>query len=834
MKGLGLSQDTLIILLFFSLLLSANAVLPVSHVYNFLPITAFGQQIPGSASTTTPTTASPTAAATITPASEIGKTIRPSSIVLMNIEDMRATDRTGDAEVDPNSLKISSAFSDEESAHTIQYTPAALGFAGIAYQADKNYDLSNSQRVVFFAKGQNGGENVTFAAVGRNEDTGVSNDTAGTFGSAFNDQNFTLISEDVSLDNDWKRYQISLDGVNLERITHPFAFIVNQGPGQEATTFSLRDITYDSKPATDPLEIVEQPVNQTSLAAITSGTESNNTGVSNGTQNLSPTPESDEQAVNATGVNATGTFVSLDGNNTSTGEFARLPSNETQAAFNPGEQDAVDNSSSSLVDTTPPLFSNATSPKEPGATGNNVSDPTIGNNNLIESNSDPNNINANSNDNGIYIGNGNTQAPVALPSNTNETTGTPSILEPQTSLLNSGSHFNGPNTNSAQNSTENSISSVPSDSIVSGSDPILTGPEGELDLLNVNESQKSETRLPSAGTSAGTSEGITPQDSAQNQNQSSFLVSPPQSNTISTDAYSIQPGTSGISGNEVTFPPYLTIPSTTSPFAATTTAADPALQQQIAENSLGLPFIEYGSSIAQFENQSSFPVSSFQSNSIGKAPVFEPQQQQQPLSPVNPTTTANTNDPSVLDTIITSATDTNTGINIPSGTETTSNSITFAFEGSDRSANAGYTCSIENLEPFSCSSPVIYDTNILQEGGLNSNAGPQAHSFQVSAISSSGDVDSTPATFEWTTTVSAGSETIPQETIPQETIPQETIPQELPTGPQSQQQQPQITVQEPLTSSGFVPSELPTGPQSQQQQPQITVQGPLTTNNLVN
>ena len=72
-----------------------------------------------------------------------------------------------------------------------------------------------------------------------------------------------------------------------------------------------------------------------------------------------------------------------------------------------------------------------------------------------------------------------------------------------------------------------------------------------------------------------------------------------QSNTNSNDAYSIQPGTNTISGDgtEVTFPPYLTIPSTTTPFASTTTtnAADPALQQQIAENSLGLPFIQYGS-----------------------------------------------------------------------------------------------------------------------------------------------------------------------------------------------------------------------------------------------
>ena len=501
----------------------------------------------------------------------------------------------------------------------------------------------------------------------------------------------------------------------------------------------------------------------------------------------------------------------------------------------------LDNNSSSLIDTSLPLFPNATSFEEPGATDNNVSDSTIGNNNnLTESNnnSDPNSINANSNDKGINIGNGNTQAAVALPSNTNVTTGTPSILGPQTSLLNSGSDFNGPNINSAQNSTENSISSATSDSIVSGSDPILTGPERELDLTNINESQISETRL----LSAGAFEGTTPQDFAQNQNQSSFLVSSPQSNSISNDAYSVQPGTNSISGegNEVTFPQYLTIPSTTTPFAATTTAADPALQQQLVENSLGLPFIQYGSPTAQFENQSTFPVASFQSNSIGEVPALE---QQQSLSPLNPTTTANTYDPTVLDTIITSATDTNTGTNIPSGTETTSNSITFTFEGSDRSGNAGYTCSIENLEPFSCSSPVIYDTNILQEGELNSNAGPQAHSFQVSAIASSGDVDSTPSTFEWTTTGSAGVEAIPQDTIPQDTIPQDTIPQDtipqdtipqdtipqdtipqdtIPQDTIPQDTIPQDTIPQDTILQEIIPQELPTGLQSQQQQPQIT------------
>src|SRR5262245_47018592 len=125
------------VILFFSLLMLTNTLLPASPAHDISPMIAFAQQLPGSIPTTTE-------AATTTPASEIGTTIRPSSIVLMNIEDLRATDRTGDAEANPDSLKISSAFYDEDSGHTIQYTPAALGFAGIAYKADKNYDLSNA------------------------------------------------------------------------------------------------------------------------------------------------------------------------------------------------------------------------------------------------------------------------------------------------------------------------------------------------------------------------------------------------------------------------------------------------------------------------------------------------------------------------------------------------------------------------------------------------------------------------------------------------------------------------------------------------------------------
>ncbi|MGC2562203.1 MAG: hypothetical protein WA326_04260, partial [Nitrososphaeraceae archaeon] len=377
--------------------------MPVSRVHNISPNTAFAQQLTGSIPTTTPTTE----AATVTPASEIGTTMRPSSIVLMNIEDLRATDKTGDAEADPNSLKISSAFNDEESGHTIQYTPAAIGFAGIAYKADKNYDLSNAQRVVFFAKGQNGGENVTFAAVGRNENTAAFNNTDETLGSAFNNQNFSLISEDVSLDRDWKRYQISLEGVDLQRISHPFAFIVHRGLGPESVTFSLRDITYDSKPATDPLDTVEQPenqtTNQTGLPAITSDSQANDTSVSNATQGSSPTTDPEELATNTTDtlpLNTTNTLPSAEeiNTNSTSGESGSLTNNETRAAHNPGEQGVTVNNSSSLIDSTLPLFPNATATTDSPQSNNITNTDTV--------NADPNNIGSN-------IWNDNTQQPNA-------------------------------------------------------------------------------------------------------------------------------------------------------------------------------------------------------------------------------------------------------------------------------------------------------------------------------------------------------------------------------------------------------------------------------------
>ena len=49
----------------------------------------------------------------------------------------------------------------------IQYIPGPTGKAGVAYKTAQTLDLSGAKRVVFFAKGELGGENVAFVVAGK-------------------------------------------------------------------------------------------------------------------------------------------------------------------------------------------------------------------------------------------------------------------------------------------------------------------------------------------------------------------------------------------------------------------------------------------------------------------------------------------------------------------------------------------------------------------------------------------------------------------------------------------------------------------------------------------
>lgn len=114
---------------------------------------------------------------------------------------------------------------------------AADGFGGVVWQNPANNwgdlpggkNLSGAKKLTFWARGENGGENVQFK-----------------FGILGSDKKYydTASGETtVSLTSDWKQYSIDLEGKDLSRIVTGFCWVAAGQGGQ--TTFYLDDIQYE-------------------------------------------------------------------------------------------------------------------------------------------------------------------------------------------------------------------------------------------------------------------------------------------------------------------------------------------------------------------------------------------------------------------------------------------------------------------------------------------------------------------------------------------------------------------------------------------------------------
>ena len=94
------------------------------------------------------------------------------------------------------------------------------------------FDLSGAKRLVFWAKGEKGGETITFKMGG----VGVGRDFADS------DSNGT---EPLKLTKDWQEYSIDLKGKELKRIAGGFAWIADVKNNGSNATFYLDDIYYE-------------------------------------------------------------------------------------------------------------------------------------------------------------------------------------------------------------------------------------------------------------------------------------------------------------------------------------------------------------------------------------------------------------------------------------------------------------------------------------------------------------------------------------------------------------------------------------------------------------
>jgi len=80
----------------------------------------------------------------------------------------------------------------------------------------------------------------------------------------FGNLKFEVVTENVILEKDWKRYEIDLsEPRDLEDITHPFGFEISKGKGTEKSIFYIKGVTFDEEPVDQTFEVLENVVTTT-------------------------------------------------------------------------------------------------------------------------------------------------------------------------------------------------------------------------------------------------------------------------------------------------------------------------------------------------------------------------------------------------------------------------------------------------------------------------------------------------------------------------------------------------------------------------------------------
>ncbi|PWU81464.1 MAG: hypothetical protein DLM72_06860, partial [Candidatus Nitrosopolaris wilkensis] len=183
---------------------------------------------------------------------------------IRNVDSSTSLDKAGD----PVNVRLDANPSCEICTF-IKYIPGPIGKTGVAYKSAQPLDLTGAQRIVFFAKGQLGGENVAFVAIGK------PSNTQPVSPNIFPNLNFAIISKNITLTNNWARYELSLNGSGTTGVTDPFGFIVSKvrtqiqvpssvsplPPLDDASAkhvaFYLKGVTFDNNPAVNPVPKVQ-------------------------------------------------------------------------------------------------------------------------------------------------------------------------------------------------------------------------------------------------------------------------------------------------------------------------------------------------------------------------------------------------------------------------------------------------------------------------------------------------------------------------------------------------------------------------------------------------
>jgi PKD repeat protein len=170
----------------------------------------------------------------------------------------------------------------------VEYRPGPRGVAGFAYENDAGVDLTGAKKVRFWMMGEEGNEKIKFKIAGKSLDKSPDNiqdrPPNRPTNSIFESERFALTTEEVTLANDWRRYEVDLSGVSLDDITHPFGFELSKGNGAQKQVIYIKGLVFDDEPVEEQYALAtveedEEVITQQPLTVQI---------ISNGTQGVAP------------------------------------------------------------------------------------------------------------------------------------------------------------------------------------------------------------------------------------------------------------------------------------------------------------------------------------------------------------------------------------------------------------------------------------------------------------------------------------------------------------------------------------------------------------------
>lgn len=170
----------------------------------------------------------------------------------MEVRDVfKLENKMGDAMRGSAYLKIEQDFVDPDNhcefCLRVEYIPGPDGKAGLAYGIDNSLDIKDAKRLTFFVKGEKGGEKVRFNAAGKDFESYQ-------LGKGLvKSQKFAAKTSDISLGNDWKKYEIDLTKADMTKITEAFGFDFDRPSNGKPMVFYLKGVTIDADTAKAPL-----------------------------------------------------------------------------------------------------------------------------------------------------------------------------------------------------------------------------------------------------------------------------------------------------------------------------------------------------------------------------------------------------------------------------------------------------------------------------------------------------------------------------------------------------------------------------------------------------